>query len=131
MANHHGSEGQVFVSANQVAEVNSWEIQAQAEFADDTTLADTAKTFNATGITSWNGSMDCWFDETDTTGQQALTVGASVTLNLRAEGTGSGKHQYSGTALITNVTHGVPKGGIQTRSISFQGTGALSTANQA
>ena len=125
MANHHGSEGLVYVGAGAGSEVNDFSVSSSAEFVDDTTLGDTAKTYNATAVTSWSGSINCWWDETDADGQEAMTVGASVTLNLYPEGNSGGDTRLTGTALITEVGVSTSKGGIVERSFSFQGTGAL------
>ncbi len=125
MATHHGSEGSVYVSTNLVAEVNDFTFTTAAEFAEDTNLGDTAKTFSATAITSWQGSLTCFWDETDTTGQGALDAGSSVTLNLRPEGTATGDIEWSGTALITESSVAAAKGSIVERSFAFTGTGLL------
>ena len=126
MANHHGSEGTVKIGANAVAEVNSWSISESAEFAEDTNLSDTSKTYNSTAIKSWSGSISCNWDETDTTGQGAMTVGASVTLNLYPEGADTGDTYWTGTALIQDVSQSAARGGIVEAEYSFLGTGALS-----
>lgn len=130
MATTHGKSGLVFLGSNQVAEVTEYSLDEAAEFAEDTNLTDTAKTTHSQAITSWRGTITAWWDDTDTTGQEALTAGASVTLNLRPEGTGSGLYQYSGTARITNITHAVQRGQIQQRTFTFEGSGALSRAAQ-
>lgn len=131
MATFHGSAGQVYVSANQVAEVTEFSFEETAEFAEDTTLADTAKTTHATAITSARGSVTCWWDDTDTNGQEALDIGASLTLNLRPEGTGSGLNQISLTARITGASIQVQRGAILTRSFQFESSGAITRTAQA
>jgi len=80
MANHHGTEGLVRVGANTVAEVTGFNFTATAEYAEDTTLADTAKTYSTTAITSWSGSVSAYWDETDTTGQVAIAPNSNVAL---------------------------------------------------
>ena len=55
MANHHGTEGLVKVGTNTVGEVTGFNFTLTAEYAEDTTLADTAKTYNTQAITSWSG----------------------------------------------------------------------------
>lgn len=125
MATHKGSEGTVKVGANAIAELLSWSVEETAETIEDTSLGDTAKTFMA-GTTSWSGSAECMWDETDTNGQGALTIGASVTLNLYPEGDTTGDTYYTGTALVTSISRSVG-GNDETikASFSFQGTGAL------
>lgn len=130
MATTHGVSGQVYVSTNQVAEVTEFSFEETAEFAEDTTLADTAKTTHATAITSARGSITCWWDDSDTNGQEVLDIGASVTLNLRPEGTGAGLAQNSMTARITGANIAVQRGSITTRTFSFEASGAITRTTQ-
>ena len=124
MATHAGSEGSVYVSTNLVAEVRSFSYEEQNEMLEDTEMSDAAKTFKA-GKSSWNGSLECWWDETNTNGQGAMTIGASVTLNLYPEGGSSGDTYKTGTALIQSISISSPTDGIVEAAFTFQGTGAL------
>jgi hypothetical protein len=128
MANHHGSEGVVRVGANTVAEVTGFSFTATAEYAEDTTLSDTAKTYNTTAITSWNGSVTAFWDETDTSGQVALAPGANVALVLAPEGVDSGDTRYSGNALVTEITRNVQRGAVTEITFNFIGNGTLTAA---
>lgn len=125
MATHIGNEGQVKIGANAVAEVRSYSLNQSADTTEDTVMGDSDKTFLVTQK-SWEGSADVYWDETDTNGQQACTVGSSVTLNLYPEGSGSGDTYYSGTALIVGLEIRGTHNGMVEASIRFQGTGALS-----
>ena len=127
MANHKGSEGTVKIGSNAIAEVRSWELSRTAEMIEDTEIGDAAKTFQA-GNTSWSGSVSCFWDETDTNGQVAMTAGASVTLNLYPEGATTGDIYYTGTALITGITRRAGVNTMVEADFSFQGTGALTTS---
>ena len=100
MANHHGTEGLVKVGANTVAEVTGFNFTATAEYAEDTTLSDTAKTYNVTAITSWSGSVSAYWDETDATGQVAIAPNANVALKLYPEGATTGDVYYYGDVLV-------------------------------
>jgi hypothetical protein len=83
----------------------------------------------ASGIKEWSGSMTCHGDETDTNGQQAMTPGASVTLNLYPEGSTSGDTYYTGTASITERSQTVKTDGETIRaSFTFMGNGVLTRA---
>jgi len=126
MANHHGTEGLVRVGANTVAEVNGFSFTSTAEYAEDTNLSDTAKTYNVTAITSWNGTVSAFWDETDTNGQVALAPGANVALVLAPEGIDSGDTRWSGNALITEITRNVQRGAITEITFNFIGNGTLS-----
>jgi hypothetical protein len=126
MGTHHGKDGVVKVGANAVAEVDNWSVTESAEVAEDTAMGDTWRSHIAgKTINSWQGSLTCHWDETDTQGQQALGVGASVTLGLYPEGTASGATYKSGLATITSVGLTVTKDGVTQRSFNFQGNGAL------
>lgn len=127
MASHIGRDGVVKVGASVVAEVKSFSIEESADTVETTKMTDTART-HAITLTSFSGSLDCFWDETDTAGQGALTVGASVSLALYPEGESVGSTYYSGTALVTGVSRTASFDGMVEASISVQGTGALSAA---
>ena len=127
MANHKGSEGTVHVGTNAVAEIRSYSLDEAADTIEDTAMGDTARTHQVS-LTSWSGSGDCFWDETDTNGQVALSVGSSVTLKFYPEGASSGDTYYSGTALVTGKTITGSFDGMVEASISVQGTGAITTA---
>ena len=126
MATHKGSEGLVKIGSNTVAEVTGFSFDETADTIEDTELSDSARTY-VTDYTSSSGSVDCMWDETDTTGQGAMTIGSSVTLNLYPEGADSGDTYYSVTALITGITRANAMGSMVTASFSFQGTGAVTS----
>jgi len=124
MATHTGSEGTVKVGANAIAEIRSFSLEESADTLEDTTMGDTARTYKSS-LTTFTGSVDVFWDETDTTGQGALTIGASVTLNVYPEGDTSGDTYYTGTAIVTGVTRSSSFDGLVEASITVQGSGAL------
>lgn len=124
MATHTGSEGTVKVGSNAIAEIRSFSIEESADTLEDTTMGDTARTYKSS-LTTYTGSVDVLWDETDTTGQGALTIGAEVTLNLYPEGDTSGDTYYTGTAIVTGRTINSTYDGLVEMSISVQGSGAL------
>ena len=127
MATHKGSEGLVKVGSATVAEVKSYSLEESADTLETTKMGDAARTY-LPSLTSFSGSVDCFWDEGDSAGQVALSVGASVTLVFYPEGAASGDTYYSGTALVTGKTITGSFDGMVEASISVQGTGALSTA---
>jgi len=78
-------------------------------------------------LTSFSGSLDVFWDETDTSGQGALTIGSEVTLNVYPEGDTSGDTYYTGTAIVTGVSRSASFDGLVEASVSVQGTGALTS----
>jgi len=130
MANHAGKEGTVKIGASTIAEIREYSIEETGDTADNTTLDNTTgwKTHLAT-FSGWSGSVSCYWDETDTNGQQTLTIGASVTLNVYPEGAGTADEFYSGTATVTGISRKAAFDGMVEAEFSFLGSGAL-TADQ-
>jgi hypothetical protein len=127
MANHHGSEGLVKIGANTVAEVTGFSFTITADYSEDTTLSDTAKTYNSIGIIGWTGTVTAFWDETDTNGQLALVTSSNITLNLYPEGATTGDTYYYGTVLVTEITRNVQRGAITEITFNFLGNGAPNT----
>tara|TARA_R100001460_G_scaffold52211_1_gene90998 strand:- start:411 stop:797 length:387 start_codon:yes stop_codon:yes gene_type:complete len=126
MSVHKGSEGTVHVGTDAVAEIRSYNIDETAEVIESTSLGDTSKTFEAS-TTSFSGSIDVFWDETDTA-QIALSVGSSVTIKFYPEGASTGDKYYSGTAIVTGVSITANNDSLVEASISIQGSGALTLA---
>lgn len=125
MATHAGSEGTVKVGANAIAEIRSFSVSETADTIEDTTMGDAARTYKPS-LKSFNGSLDVYWDETDTTGQGALTVGSEVTIGFYPEGATTGDNFYTGSAIVTGLTVNSSFDGMVEASITIQGTGALS-----
>jgi len=125
MATHAGSEGKVFVGSSQVAEVKSWSLEITSDTVDASIIGTEWRKNQAT-IKSWSGSLDGFWDETDTTGQGELTAGATVTLNLYPEGDDTGATYWSGDAIVTSISYSASFDGLVEVTFSFTGNGALS-----
>lgn len=124
MGTHTGRLGSVKVGANTVAEVKSFSVEETGDTAEDTSMGDQWRTFKPT-LNSWSGSVEAQLDETDSTGQGALTTNAEVALKLYPDGESSGDVELSGNAIVTGVSRSVSFDGIVTISFTFQGNGAL------
>ena len=74
MATHTGSEGTVRVGSNAIAEIRSYSVEETADTVEDTSMGDAYRTFKTT-LKGWSGSVDVFWDETDTNGQVALELG--------------------------------------------------------
>jgi len=126
MATHKGSEGTIKVGSNAVAELLSYSLTENVDLIETTNITDAARLYS-TGKTSWGGEIATNWDEGDTA-QSALTIGASVTLNVFPEGDTGGDTYYTGTAIITGLDKSADGEGLVTNSISVTGSGALSSA---
>lgn len=124
MAVFTGKAGVVQTGSNDIAEVRSYSITQSGDTTESTAMGDSAKTFEST-LTEFSGSIDLYFDDTDSSGQVSLTIGSSFTLNLGPEGTGSGSYKLSGSGIVTEKTITAAHDGLVEMTIGFQGTGAL------
>lgn len=124
MATHTGSEGTVKVGSNAIAEIRSYSLEETADTLEDTSMGDSARTYKPS-LKTFTGTVDVFWDETDTTGQGALTNGAEITLAVYPEGDASGDTYYSGSAIVTGVSRTASFDGMVEASISVQGTGDL------
>ena len=130
MATHKGSEGIVKVGSNSVAEIRSYSIEESADTLEDTSMGDSARTYKPS-LTSFSGSLDVFWDETDSSGQGALSIGSEVTLNVYPEGDTTGDTYYTGSAIVTGVSRTGAFDGLVDASISVQGNGALTESTVA
>jgi hypothetical protein len=123
MATHHGKEGVVTVGGSEMGEVTSFTLETTGDVVEDTALTDSTKSFLA-GRTSFSGTIEMHFDETDAQ-QETLLAGASISFVLLPEGNASGDASYSGTGIITGMSINNAMDAIVSRTVTFQGTGAL------
>jgi len=127
MATYKGNGGTVKVGSNAIANLRSWSLEASAATAETTTMGSLLATHVPT-ITSWTGSCDVFFDPTDTDGQVALAVGNVVTIKFTPDDTaGASDVDYSGSVIVTGHSKTASHDGIVEASLSFQGSGALTT----
>lgn len=128
MATHTGSEGTVRVGAsNNILEIRSYSVEETSDTAEDTSMGDSYRTFKTT-LKAWTGSVDVFWDETDTTGQGALTVGSEVSVRFMPEGAATGDTYLTGSAIVTGKTITASFDGMVESTITLQGTGSLTSA---
>jgi len=123
MATHHGKEGVVTVGGTGVGELTSFTLETTGDVVEDTALTDSTKSFVA-GRTSFSGTLEMHFDETDSP-QTSLVAGASLAFILLPEGNASGDRSFSGTGIVTGMSVNNSMDAIISRTVTFQGTGAL------
>ena len=123
MATHHGKEGVVTAGGTAVGELTSFNIETTGDVVENTKLSDAVKSFT-TGRTSFSGSLEMNYDETDAP-QQTLTAGSEISFVLLPEGNTGGDESFTGTGIITGMTVSNGMDAVVSRSITFQGTGAL------
>jgi len=136
-----GRDGQLLLGGTTLVKVTSWSLQADVEMLETTTLGDGVRTFTP-GVQSFGGSANLIYYKADNgsidasslltklvrTGTAGVSSSDTVTLTLRLAD-GSDLNDIGITAYITSATIGASVGEIVTAQISFQGTGALTTAS--
>lgn len=124
MAVTRGCEGQVQVGTHAVAQVKSFSFSESASVIDTSTInAGCVKSFQA-GPVQVTGQVGCWWDASDTLGQEAMVVGNTVTLVLAPQGMTTGDIYYTGSVLITSRDISAAVDGIVECSFNFQVSGA-------
>jgi hypothetical protein len=123
MATHHGKEGVVTAGGTAIGELTGFTIETTGDVVEDTQLSDSEKSFLA-GRTSFSGTLEMHYDETDAQ-QETLTAGSSISFVLLPEGNTSGDQSFTGTGIVTGMSISNAMDGIVSRSVTFQGTGAL------
>ena len=128
MSVHHGKEGEVVVGGSAVGELVSFTLETTGDVVESTKMSDAAKSFVA-GRTSFSGTLEMHFDEADSV-QTQLTAGESITFKLLPEGSSTGDRKFEGASVITGMSVSQPLDGIVARSVTFQGTGALTIGTE-
>ena len=123
MATHFGKEGVVKAGGTGIGELTGYTLETTADVVEDTQLSDATKSFVA-GRTSFSGTLEMSYDETDSP-QQTLTVGSSIAFILLPEGDTSGDESFTGSGIVTGMSVNNAMDAVITRSVTFQGTGAL------
>ena len=123
MATHHGKEGVVTVGGTAVGELTGFTLETTGDVVEDTALSDATKSFVA-GRTSFSGTLEMHYDETDAQ-QETLTAGSEISFVLLPEGNTAGDQSFTGTGIVTGMSINNTMDGIVARSVTFQGTGAL------
>jgi len=126
MATHHGKEGVVTVGGTAVGELTGFTLETTGDVVEDTALTDATKSF-ITGRTSFSGTLEMHFDETNVQ-QESLLAGASIAFILLPEGNTSGDASYTGTGIVTGMSINNTMDAIVSRTVTFQGTGALAVS---
>ncbi len=122
MANHTSASGIVKVGGTAVAELRTMSFSANAEIIDATLITSTSKV-NKSGTKSYTGSCECFWDETDTSGQGALVEGATVTMLSLFEGDTSGDYSLSLSAIVDSLEISAGVDGMVEASFNWTGTG--------
>lgn len=123
MAVHHGNDGVVKISTNDVGEVQEWTYDEEdVAPAELTSMGDTTATPIASGCKRGKGTVSCILDEADTTGQNAFFgIGDTVALKLYGEGDAVADMEYSGSVVVRTVGRVSNKAELNKITFGFDG----------
>jgi len=124
MTTYVGSSGLINVASNPIAEIKGYSYEETSSTIEDSALTDTSSTHKA-GRKSWSGSVECHWDPTDTTGQNAMVAGNSMEFVFMPNGNVAGQPTTTGTAVITNVATNVSDESIISQTYTLLGSGPL------
>lgn len=134
-----GRDGRLLLSGNTQVKVTRWALQADVETLETTTLGDYQRSY-VPGVQSFSGSASLLYYTNDAGGNDASTLLRKVlkidgvtpsdtaTLTLRLTD-GTNNNDVTLTTYITSVSTGAAVGEVVSAEITFQGTGALTTAS--
>lgn len=136
-----GRDGRLLLGSDVLVKVTSWQMQADLELLETTSVGDAVRTFTP-GIQSFSGSAALIYYKADDSsidasrllaklvkaGTSGVSDGDTVTLTLRLAD-GGDLNDITLAAYITSASIGAAVGEIVSAQISFQATGALTTAS--
>ena len=126
MSCYAGKDGALSVDGTNIASLTSWSVSQSAEVLECAAMGSTWKEHKS-GLLSWEGSADANFmDDTATQAANELTVGDTVALIFYPDAAQAGM-SFTGNAVITAIENSASLGDVQTVSLSFSGTGSLTT----
>lgn len=118
------------VSATAIAAVRNFSIELTRDTIETTTMQVDTRTY-LTGLSSWSGSADIYFDPQSSTGTLATHTVLNPTQGTVGQGTLSVElylndtaGKFAGEVIITGFTVNSTMDGMVEASISFQGSGA-------
>lgn len=135
MASFVGNAGAISINGALVAEVRSYSVEMTADTIEQTVMGDSTRQY-VKGLSTFSGTADVFWDPahftgtTDLDGEIFATVGdAGAALILYPEGQTVGQDKIlSGNIIVTGYTINGSFDGMIEASVSFQGTGALTYA---
>lgn len=114
------------IAAEVVGHLQGWNLDEQAAVLQGYSMGDEWAD-NETGVKSWSGSCEVYFDPADL-GQIAAGVGEVVAVQFYPGGNSSGQEYRSGDAIITGIPTSGTKDGWVSMTINFAGKGPLARA---
>ena len=110
-----------------VAELRNFTMNQSADTIEDSVMGDTVRSFKQ-GLQTTTVSLDVYWDETDTTGQQVIDPRAEVDFQVYPTGTAAGETYYTGSGIVTSRSISAAFDGMVEASFEVQVSGAVTEA---
>lgn len=136
MASYEGSAGTVKIKSGSdtltaVASVRGWSLDITRDTVEDTSMASGGVRTYKKGLQTFSGSMDIVYDDSENAVvSTALTPDTddTVTVELYSDSSVDAT-KFAGDIIVTSYSISASYDGLTEVSVSFQGTGALSTSS--
>ncbi len=115
-----------------IGEVRSFSIETALGTIDASTIATNWKKY-LVGQAAWSGSLELFYDPTDTAQSNLVSnamAGTLCTITIHPLGSGTGKPQLVGDCYVTGMTISGATEDAVGLSITYQGTDTLALSNQ-
>lgn len=132
MAIFTGNDGKLRIGSTDLVAVRNFSIELTADTIETSVMGTNVRTY-VKGMSSWSGSADIYFDDSefgsvypnlcDTSSHNVGDAGSTIKMVLQ-DGSSNDKW-LSGSVIITGVTINSTMDGLVEASISFQGTDDL------
>jgi len=136
MASYEGSAGTVKIKSGSdtltaIASVRSWSMDITRDTVENTSMSSGGVRTYLKGLQSYSGSMDIVYDDSE----NAIVSTAmnpdtddTVSVEFYSDSTVDAT-KFAGDVIITSYSITASYDGLVEASVSFQGTGAITTAN--
>lgn len=136
MANYEGSAGTVKIksgsdTATAVASVRTWSMEITRETVESTSMSSGGNRTYVKGLQTFSGSMDIVYDDSENTiVSTAMNPDTDDTVTVELySASGADTSKFAGDVIITSYSVTASYDGLTEASVSFQGTGAITTAS--
>jgi predicted secreted protein len=130
MATLTGNDGQVVVGGTTVAATRNFSIEITSDTIETSAMSNDSRVY-VSGMSSFSGSADIYFDPSEFDGAESTfnatsgTVGAApVAVKLYVKQDATNDQVFTGNVIVTGYTVNSAFDGMVEASISFQGSGA-------
>ena len=139
MATLTGNNGAVTVGSTAIAAVRNFSVEMTADTIETSVMGTDVRTY-LTGMSSFSGSADIYFDPSEFDGAESTfnptagLVGASgvaVKFYIEQNYSSTSDYAFTGNVIVTGYTVNSSLDGMVEASISFQGTGGTTFSTTA